>query len=179
MKKIIYVVFFSFCLFASSLEDTYAYFTKEQSAQRLDDTHILYTITYDFGSQRSDFLMPALALRSSEFNREATTLTYQLYNGDEVFSGGSATGIVLSKASIKGQNYFIPRGVAKRFVFVSLLTLPNKDTDMSNLRLHVTNLPFEMISTKQSLKGQLNPSELKYYATPAIDEKTGIKVIAK
>ena len=179
MKKIIYVVFFSFCLFVSSLENTYAYFTKEQSAQRLDDTHILYTVTYDFGSQKSDFLMPILALRSSEYNRELSTLTYEFYNDDEVYREGSATGIVLSKASIKGQNYFIPRGVAKRFVFVSLLTLPNKDTDVSNLRLHVTNLPFEMISTKQSLKGQLNPSELKYYVTPTIDEKTGIKVIAK
>lgn len=155
---------------------TFAYFTTGQSATKVNDNTLLYTITYQFGMKNSALRMPIGAVRGLEFGTTSPYLGYELLQDSETpITGGESYSLVLSNAKVVDNEYLIPSGQAAEFTLVTLVHLPDnfvpettKDYDLSLL---VTSLPFTIISDGKKLKNKLNPSELQYYLTPKIDVK--------
>lgn len=152
--------------------DAKAYRTTGQSAERIDEKGALYTIAYDFGSDKYDLYLPIQVQRGT--SSADGVLSYQLVDDrDGASQYGKTTGIVLSDAGIRQGMYFVPRGQAKRFVLVVVLNeVDGAPIDRSlDLALQVTNLPFTMEALNEPMKiqGKLNPSELIYYVTPEVD----------
>lgn len=148
-----------------------AYFTTSQSATKITDHTILYTVTYRFGFEDRELYMPIMAKRGLEFDSQDFALGYDIFNNQTVTTIGKTNALVLTdndKIKIKdGQYYLAPSQVAQ-FTLVTLLTIP-KDIEKSNLSLLVTHLPFTMIKADNNvINTKLNPSELQYYQTPAI-----------
>jgi hypothetical protein len=146
---------------------TFAYFTTAQSAVRINDETVLYTVSYRFGTEKYGLLMPIAALRKDIETSFTNYLGYTLFNGDEETTEGVANAFVFSDAEIKGNQYHIPKGDSRLFTMVSLVTIPKQaDGNLKQLSLQVTSLPFMLVDGKSEIKNGLNPSELQYYKTP-------------
>ncbi len=153
-----------------------AYFTTAQSAIKLNEDTLLYTVTFKFGFPSSDLRMPIGAVRGLQFGDASPYVGYTLLKDSETaVASGTAAGLVLSKAKIVDNEYFVPKGEVGTFTLVALVKVTDdfvptdaKDYDLS---IQVTSLPFTMIKGKSVVKAQLNPSELQYYITPELDLK--------
>jgi hypothetical protein len=166
-KNILYILAFSiFCL--ANPFSANAYFTTAQSAELLDDGKgILYTVTYDFGTEKYDLYLPILPVRADRLNELSYEFVDEIEN--ETYKGGNSLGVVTSNAQIKNGTYFIPKGEARRLTLMVLLVLPSAPIEPAlDLALQVTGLPFKMVSTAKEVDAHLNPSELQYYRTPAV-----------
>ena len=166
-KNILYILAFSiFCL--ANPFSTSAYFTTAQSAELLDDGKgVLYTVTYDFGTEKYDMYLPILPIRSDRLDALSYKFVDEIEN--EIYRGGESIGVVTSNAVIRNGSYFIPKGEARRLTMMVLLMLPEAPlANDFNLALQMTGLPFKMISTSKEVDTHLNPSELQYYRTPAV-----------
>jgi hypothetical protein len=168
--------FFGFALFGllvllAGPEEGRAYFTKSQSADRLDTQGVLYSITYDFGMEKYDLYLPIVPTRSEATEDGKKDLTYTILDeSEDVSEYGETVGVVVSNAEIRDGKYFVPKGEARRFTLIVLLTEEEKVPRNSlDLALQVTNLPFTMKKEGLSLGARLNPSELEYYITPEVD----------
>ena len=151
-----------------------AYFSTEQHAFKIDDTHVLYTVSYSFGTEKYALNMPVGAVRGLKHGDASPYLGYSLVkNGEEVITDGEATALVLSSTKVENGSYIVKRGEAANFVLFALVTLPAievEDDEDYDLALQVTSLPFVMTAADGTkTKGQLNPSELQYYVTPNLD----------
>ena len=153
-----------------------AYFTTAQEAVKLNEDTLLYKVTYKFGLPKSDLKMPIGAVRGIQFGDASPYLGYTLLQDSEtVVASGTTAGLVLSKAKIVDNEYFVPKGEVATFTLVTivkvspdLVPVEAKDYDLS---MQVTSLPFTIIKDKSEVSAQLNPSELKYYITPELDLK--------
>jgi hypothetical protein len=159
-----------------------AYFTTAQSATRITTDTILYTVTYKFGFTSRELYMPIIAKRGVEAPTSSPLAGYQIMNDDEtVVTTGLSNGIVLTKSKdvkIKNNQYYLPKGKTAEFTLVTLLTIPSEQqTNDLDLSLLVTNLPFTTIQDGASIPAHLNPSELQYYRTPAVNvSKSGVTI---
>jgi hypothetical protein len=148
-----------------------AYFTTAQSAMMLEDGKgVLYSVTYEFGTEKYDLYMPIVPERNGAREEQVRTMTYAFVDEDDQESAmGESVGVVVSDAEIRDGYYFVPKGEAKRFTLITLLRLPQTLVyEPFDLSLLVTNLPFDMKAKDAEVAAQLNPSELQYYRTPAI-----------
>lgn len=153
-----------------------AYFTTAQSAVKLNEDTLLYTITYKFGLPNRDLRMPVGAVRGIQFGDASPYLGYTLLKDSETaVASGTTVAFVFSNAKIVDNEYFVPKGEVGTFTLVTLVKLsPDfvpvdaKDYDLS---LQVTSLPFTMIKDESEIPAKLNPSELQYYITPELDLK--------
>lgn len=147
-----------------------AYFTTNQSAFRLNDNTVLFTVSYGFGLKDRDLLMPIYTERGA-MDEKSNHLKYSILNNDEVIESGKSVGVVLTKDEdvevVNGQ-YFIPANKSAEFTMISLLTIDETFTD-EDLSLLVTHLPFTMVVDSVSYPNKLNPSELQYYKTPSVN----------
>lgn len=161
-------LFFVVLLMAPS--SAFAYFTTSQTALRLNNETILYTVTYRFGTEKYDMLLPIAALRKGVSTQSTDHLEYSLLSGDkEVMAEGKSNAFVLSNAEIKDNQYFIPKGESRVLMLVALVNLPNENqNNVNKLSLQVSALPFVLNDGKKAFKNGLNPSELQYYITPEI-----------
>jgi len=144
-----------------------AYLTTSQTATRLNDTTILYTVSYSLGSGVYDMRAPIGATESSA---ELSAYVEYVFLDDGVeYTEGESAALVLSAASITDAEYIIDRGDGYIFTLVSLLTVPADSSDL-DLSLQVTSLPFTLISPADNTENpnRLNDSELQYYVTPAV-----------
>jgi hypothetical protein len=148
--------------------DAYAYLTTAQSAELLEDGKgILYTVTYDFGTEKYDLYLPIIPTRADRLDALAYKFVDEIEN--ETYKGGSSIGVVTSNAQIRNGAYFIPKGEARRLTLMVLLVLPTTPIEPDvDLALQVNGLPFKMISTSKEIDAHLNPSELEYYRTKAV-----------
>lgn len=149
-----------------------AYFTTAQSAVKLEDGKgILYSVTYDFGMEKRDLIMPIVPERKEASSTDqARTMTYAFVGPDGTESAlGESTAVVVSNAEIRDGQYFIPRGQGKRMTLIALLRLPQTLVyEPYDLSLLVTNLPFTIVTDDAKFQNGLNPSELQYYRTPSV-----------
>jgi len=155
-----------------------AYFTTAQSATRLSDDTILYTVTYQFGFAGRELYMPIMAKRGLEASSTSPYIGYTIMNNDGTVSTiGATNSIVLSRdedVQIKNNQYYLPLRKSAEFTLITLLTVPAElQKDDLDLSLLVTNLPFTMVKDGTPIPAHLNPSELQYYRTPAIDLNKG------
>ena len=124
--------------------------------------------------------MPIVAKRGIEAPTDSPLAGYQIVNEDEtVVNTGLSNGIVLTQnkeVKIKNNQYYLPKGETAEFTLVTLLTIPpEQQANDLDLSLLVTNLPFTMVQDGASIPAHLNPSELQYYRTPAINfSKSGV-----
>ncbi len=168
MKKLfLYIIAFGI-FYAVAPMSAFAYFTTAQSAELTEDGKgILYTVTYDFGTEKYDLYLPILPVRADRLNELSYEFVDEIEN--ETYKGGNSLGIVTSNAQIKNGTYFIPKGEARRLTLMVLLVLPAAPAEPAvDLALQVTGLPFKMVSTSKEVDTHLNPSELQYYRTPAV-----------
>jgi len=156
-----------------------AYFTTAQSATKLTNDTILYTVTYKFGFENRELYMPIMAIRENSMftPNKASTIPHTKFviqNKDgSISTAGVASSIVITNdknIQIRDSQYYLPAGKVANFQLIALLTIPKENqTDDMDLSLLVTSLPFKMIQDGTPIPAQLNPSELQYYHTPAIN----------
>lgn len=151
---------------------TSAYFTTNQTATKVTDDIALFTVTYSFGHSERDFYMPITIARDLPAEAPAFAAGVSLINGERVTTDGTITGIILTKdpdVSIRDGKYFVPAGHKGTFTLLAIVKLSETElASRPNLSLLVTHLPFIMDVDKKSFPNHLNPSELKYYHTPAV-----------
>lgn len=149
-----------------------AYFTTAQSATRITEDTILYTVTYKFGFAKRELYMPIVATRGLVEDHATPHTGFNLVtDSDEVVTTGTANGIVLSSdedVEIRDNQYYVPAGETAAFTLVTLLTIPADQQGDEDLSVLVTNLPFTMVKEGTPIPAHLNPSELQYYRTPAV-----------
>lgn len=153
-----------------------AYFTTDQKAVQLNSDTVLYTITYKFGLPKASLNMPLAAVQGLDFGDASGQLGYTFLNNDERVNVKTAYGIVLSDAKVIDNKYYVPKEELATFTLVVVAKLDaglsTQSDENADLSLLVTSLPFTMTrSENESARLQLNPSELKYYKTPAISLK--------
>lgn len=149
-----------------------AYFTTNQTATKINEQTILFTVDYQFGFANRELYMPIGATRG-EGDLKSPYLNYVIKNRDEVITTGKTSALVFTKdedVTIKNAQYHLNPGRSAVFTLVTLITIPDKDIiddlDVSNL---VTHLPFTMVLKDETeVPARLNPSELQYYQTPAV-----------
>lgn len=165
-----WLLVFSFCLPLT----TFAYTTTNQTATRITNDTVLYTITYRFGFLNRDLYMPIIASRATPTEKTSPLAAFSVVDKENaVVTTGTVNGIVLTSnttVEIKDNQYFLPAGQAADFTLVALANIPHTaETQGKELSLLVTHLPFTMItSDKKHIAAQLNPSELQYYRTPGV-----------
>jgi hypothetical protein len=169
MKLALGLFVFSFLLPLASE----AYFTTAQSATRLTDDTMLYTVTYRFGFLNRELYMPIMAKRADGEAVKQYQAEYAILDEDDrAVTTGSSNAIVLTgdeDVTIKDGQYYLKAGKAAEFTLVALLTLPKTAQQDADLSLLVTHLPFTTVMAGTPLHAQLNPSELQYYRTPEIE----------
>jgi len=161
---------FSFCLPFT----TDAYFTTNQTATRITDDTVLYTITYRFGFLNRDLYMPIVAKRGVQIEEKSPLAGFSVVDKEDVLvTNGTVNGIVLTSSKdieIKDNQYFLPAGKVAEFTLVSLATIPRStETAGKELSLSVTHLPFVMVTPEgQRVQARLTANELQHYRTPSI-----------
>ncbi len=149
-----------------------AYFTTAQSATKLNERTILYTVTYQFGFAGRELYMPIVSERDLVASSTVFKLGYEIQDNDKKTSVGKSRSIVLSNdedVQIKDGQYYLPLTKSAEFTLVTLLTISDEELAADlDLSLLVTNLPFQMVKAGSPIPAHLNPSELQYYHTPAI-----------
>ncbi len=150
-------------------QSSQAYLTTSQSGQALSTTTALFTITYRFGFLNRELYMPILAQRDSGGAATSADVQFKLLNQKGATTSiGHMNGLVLSNATIKNGQYYLPPGKAADFTFVAALTVPTS-TSSADYAIQMTSLPFTMIADGATVAGRLNPSELQYYVTPEVE----------
>lgn len=145
-----------------------AYVTTKQTAQTFGPDTELFTITYHFGAAKYDFYLPIMAERNTK-DTSNKTLGYTIINNGTGSSTtiGSTTALVLSHTEIRNGRYFVPAGTSTDFTLVAIWHKP-PHTSAIPYQLLVTSLPFTMNVSGTLYENHLNPSELQYYITPAM-----------
>jgi len=143
-----------------------AYFTTNQAVYELNDTTVLYTIDFEFGSDLYEIHMPIMAVEKALFDAAASAAGYALVDAEEDVVTAPAHGMVLSTAAIEGLSYVIPRGESRTFTLAVLADLSLVEN--TDLALQVTALPFTLTPKSGGTSANhLNESELVKYRTPA------------
>lgn len=148
-----------------------AYFTTDQTATKITDSTVLFTVTYRFGLEKRDLFMPILALRNLDTNAAEFAAGYTLQDGNKKTDIGTTAAIVLTDSSnvtVKDNQYFVPAGKSAEFSLTAIVNVSKQDQIDSDLSLIVSHLPFTMVNDGQSFSNHLNPSELQYYLTPSV-----------
>ncbi|MCA9366305.1 hypothetical protein KC722_01865 [Candidatus Kaiserbacteria bacterium] len=144
----------------------HAYTSSQQTALRVNDTSALFVIDFSFGHGEHDTYIPIFGTTNQENDTKAHTLGYRVIDdeGNEAF--GTAA-LVLSSAKVVDNTFYrVPQGVKQKFTLLVVATVPSGNS-IDNYRAEVTDLPFYWDDEMQYL--HLNPSELQYYTTPAVE----------
>lgn len=150
-------------------QSSLAYKTTEQSTLRINDNTILYTITYRFGFLNREVYMPIGAVRGLENGTTSPYVGYDILDNGKAITAGKTSSLVLSKANIKNNQYFLPEGKAADFTLVTIVTLPEEmNEEGKNTALKINHLPFVMVKDKQVGRTFLNEREMEPYITSVI-----------
>jgi hypothetical protein len=149
-----------------------AYFTTSQSAMQINADTMLYTITYEFGSDIYDMYLPIVAVEEGTTTEYEKTVGYRFVDkvtGLEIKSD-SVQALVLSDTGIVGNEYKLERGVAKILTLVALVKLsPPTQGEKYEVAMQMTSLPFRVVAVNgETGQTQLNSSELKSYKTTGL-----------
>lgn len=157
------IILLVLCVFFTIPSSTHAYFTTSQKAIPLENGSGLFLIEYAFGMEKHDVTLPIFATTTERV--QDTEIGYEIRTSDNEKISGKTTAIVLSGAEIKTDKmYHIRKGTSQKMLLAVLFT-PDKNERGQSYTLNVTHLPFQFDTTQ---KLQLNPSELRYYVSPAL-----------
>jgi hypothetical protein len=149
-----------------------AYFSTAQSATKLNSDTTLFTVTYRFGLQDRELYMPIIARRNGVGENEPFVVKYAILDEGSEIKSGTTAGIVFTNdkdVEIRNGQYYLPAGKSAEFTLNTILSTKGIEPDTeSELSLLVKSLPFTMVDKGEPIPAKLNPSELKYYRTPAV-----------
>jgi len=147
-----------------------AYTSTAQHAERVSDTHVLFSITFKAGFLNRAAEVPFFAIpESTESNVFA--LRYKIHNEEDKSNPNIKTqGFILPKAhtafNASGQ-YSLPYGRDAYFVLYVIAEIPKNSTE--KYALSVTSLPFLATDTDGSHSLiSVDSGTLKDYKTPSI-----------
>lgn len=153
--------------------NTQAYFTTNQIASAINDHAAVFAIQYEFGLEKYDIYMPIGIERNLAWENDEKKVGYTVRNDEEIVSGGTTAGLVLSSAPIVDGMYKIAKGTVEKMTLFVVLTTP-ADAHEMDYALQVDALPYFVDRGGDELqKLQLNPSELQYYVTKEVELNTG------
>lgn len=150
-----------------------AYTVSQTASVRIDDRHTAYLITYNFGHEKYDFSLPALAQREERTNLNALGYSLRTPEGLTV-KDGLALASIWSNTKRLDHQYIAPVGTSTEF---TLIVLHQKAASSSRANtLTVDALPFLIGSTPSALAA----NELKAYTvsasgTPALPTEEAAK----
>lgn len=144
---------------------TFGYETTDQRAVRINETTALYFIDFTLGHGDHDTYVPVQAVRDKTSDA-VDELGFEIReDGETPTSVGTVQAAVISDiADIEDSMYRVPQGFRYPFTLAVVLTT-ERDTAEADYAVKVTDLPFRLDDTEQSL----NPSELSDYQTDEIE----------
>lgn len=164
MKKLpFYVALFGVALVSLLPQSSSAYSTSEQTALRLTDNHVLFTITYDIGFLNRATYAPVHANTGRISNEVSYSITAE--NGNKMYV--PSTGIVFAKNAVLENNFYrLEYGKKSDFTLVVIAAIPKSEVGHS---LKITNLPFILIDKDNTTRlSDYEPSTLGDYKTPVV-----------
>lgn len=163
MKNLPFYVFTLLCAVFISATPASAYSTSEQTAVRLTDTHVLYTITYDIGFLNRGTYAPMIA----NTGRIANEISYEIRDEAGVAKSVPSAGFILADNAVVENNFYrLEYGKKSDFTLVVIATIPESETAHS---LKITKLPFILIDKDNTTRlSDFEPNTLGDYQTPAI-----------
>jgi hypothetical protein len=145
-----------------------AYFTSDQTVERLTPLTALYTITYSFGHGSRDFNMPAATELDVPFAGTDNRLGYSVYSPSDSSTDVRTAAMIVSDAKWKDGFYHIPAGERATFTLVALVRTEESATP-GDYGIKVDDLPFVSVINDDEVQQRLNEVELKKYVTPAVE----------
>lgn len=171
-KLKLFISTFAFVLLLPNISQSY--FTTDQTATRINNETIIFTVTYKFGFATRELYIPIGAVRGTEATGDSPYIGYKIIGDkeEEPFLGGKTTSLAFTtdkNVTIKDNQYYLPAGKSAKFTLITFLNVPAAEQAMSqDYSLLVSRLPFTMIDDKTTIEAHLNPSELQYYLTPSV-----------
>jgi hypothetical protein len=169
MKSYLFAVVVFGLILSTFPNNTFAYFTTNQEAFRINDNLALFQIEYSFGKKDESVYLPVRAARDQKWGTKNQKIGFEILKDGTVTDEGEAIGVVTAPVMFmpkdsSNEQYVTPPGMAVRMSLYVVLEVPPSATS-SSYRVQVTDLPFYVGEKKEYQK--LNPSELQYYRSPA------------
>jgi len=142
---------------------SHAYGTSQQTAVRLSDTHVLFTITYKLGFLNRSSSLPLLANTTSPRD-----ISFSIVDQDDKVMVARTNSIILAdNYKLKNNRYFLPEGRSSNFTLVTVAELFLDDT--RKYSLETTRLPFITIDDNNVARmGEVDKNALKEFKTPFV-----------
>lgn len=164
MKKLHVSLFATiFALTLISPQSSHAASTSAQSAVRLTDTHVLFTITYDIGFLNRGTYAPLLANTGKIENEVSYSITAA--NGNKMFI--PSAGFITAKNAVVENNFYrLEYGKKSDFTLAVIAEIPKSETEYT---LTITDMPFILIDKDKSTRlSEYTPQNLANYKTPGV-----------
>ncbi|MEZ4103866.1 MAG: hypothetical protein R3B60_01115 [Candidatus Paceibacterota bacterium] len=143
----------------------FAYGVVDQTAQTISQNTVLYTITYKFGFLNRETYLPIAAVRSTlEQDSGLYGVSYDILDNGEYFGLGNTTSLVLSKAEIKDNLYYLPEGKSGEFTLVTLLYLPD-GVNVTDLTMKINQQPLILVKDGEKRPILIEENELIGFET--------------
>jgi len=143
---------------------SHAYGTSEQTAVRLSETHVLFSVTYKLGFLNRVSSLPLLANTSS-----FKDISFSIIDSDNNEIETKTHSIVLAdKAELKNKRYHLPESKSSDFTLITVAELPISSDEQYQLK--ITNLPFIIINRENVARlGVIDKNTLAEFVTPFIE----------
>ena len=163
MKNLHIGIFAVLALILISPLTTQAASTSEQTAVRLTDSHVLFTITYDIGFLNRATYAPVLANTGKVENEVSYSITAA--NGNKMYVP-SAGFITATHATVENNYYKLEYGKKSDFTLAVIAQIPKSETDYT---LTITKMPFILIDKDKTTRlSEYTPTQLADYKTPGV-----------
>ena len=141
-----------------------AYTVSSMSAERVNATTALYSISFTLGQGSNQLRVPILTERDYE-GSATNRIGYEvLLDGEDYTTDSTTRGIVASNATIEDGYYVVPAGSQERFTIYTILTTTEADPEQ-DYAIHINYLPF----LQAELTNRYTPQELSHFITPEIE----------
>lgn len=143
-----------------------AYRSFEQTTTKLNDTTILFTITFAFGTKTNEFFIPSLTNRNTPYLSDEDIVGYELLKNGTSTTSGTSHSIVLADLSVTEGEYRIPVASTGRFTFVSVVQFNEPILDTDDYQIQITSLPHYVGEARD--RRFVNEFELATFITPSL-----------
>ncbi len=161
-----YIVLGVLTVLLATAQPAAAYRSFEQTATKVNDTTILFTITFGFGTRTNEFFIPATTNRSTPYLSQEDIVGYEILHNGATSTAGVSHSIVLADLSVTDGEYLIPEASTGLFTFVSLVQFDEPLADTDEYTLQITSLPHYVGEDRD--RRFVNEYELATFITPRI-----------
>lgn len=164
MKNTIFAgTLFALLILVAGPSTAAAYGTSEQTAVRLTESHVLFSITYDLGFLNRGTYAPLVANTGRELNE----VHYQIQNeAGAVVPVRSAGFVTATHSEVKNNFHKLEYGKKSDFTLYVIAEIPQTSAEHY---LQITKLPFILIDKDNSMNlSGVVADRLPEYKTPAV-----------